>query len=88
MAHESFEDEATARVMNELFVNIKVDREERPDIDQIYQVAHQLIAGRPGGWPLGPPREASPAWDAAPTPTRRLGASPGNWITTTRWRVS
>src|SRR5262245_2642267 len=39
MAHESFEDEATARVMNELFVNIKVDREERPDIDQIYMSA-------------------------------------------------
>src|SRR5450755_2944567 len=39
MAHESFEDDATARVMNELFVNIKVDREERPDIDQIYMAA-------------------------------------------------
>ena len=39
MAHESFEDPATARVMNELFVNIKVDREERPDLDQIYQTA-------------------------------------------------
>ena len=43
MAHESFEDEATAAVMNELFVNIKVDREERPDIDQIYMSAlHHL----------------------------------------------
>jgi len=43
MAHESFEDDATARVMNELFVNIKVDREERPDIDQIYMSAlHHL----------------------------------------------
>ncbi|MEJ2255716.1 MAG: thioredoxin domain-containing protein [Woeseiaceae bacterium] len=52
MAHESFEDEATARVMNDLFVNIKVDREERPDIDKIYQVAHQLLTQRPGGWPL------------------------------------
>jgi uncharacterized protein len=51
MAHESFEDEATAAVMNELFVNIKVDREERPDIDQIYMSAlHHL--GEPGGWPL------------------------------------
>lgn len=51
MAHESFEDEATAAVMNELFVNIKVDREERPDIDQIYMNAlHHL--GEPGGWPL------------------------------------
>jgi len=52
MAHESFENDATARVMNELFVNIKVDREERPDIDKIYQTAHQLITQRPGGWPL------------------------------------
>ena len=52
MAHESFEDEGTAAVMNELFVNIKVDREERPDIDQIYQAAHQLITRRSGGWPL------------------------------------
>ena len=52
MAHESFEDEATAAVMNRLFVNIKVDREERPDLDQIYQSAHQLLTGRAGGWPL------------------------------------
>jgi uncharacterized protein YyaL (SSP411 family) len=51
MAHESFEDESTAAVMNELFVNIKVDREERPDIDQIYMAALQWIAGQ-GGWPL------------------------------------
>src|SRR5213078_3591415 len=51
MAHESFEDEATARVMNELFVNIKVDREERPDIDQIYMNALHLL-GEQGGWPL------------------------------------
>jgi len=52
MAHESFEDADTARLMNELFVNIKVDREERPDIDKIYQTAHQLYTGRAGGWPL------------------------------------
>ena len=52
MAHESFEDPETARVMNELFVNIKVDREERPDLDKIYQLAHQLLTHRPGGWPL------------------------------------
>ncbi len=51
MAHESFEDEATARVMNELFVNIKVDREERPDIDQIYMNALHVL-GEQGGWPL------------------------------------
>ena len=52
MAHESFEDEATAALMNELFVNIKVDREERPDVDKIYQTAHQLLTQRGGGWPL------------------------------------
>jgi uncharacterized protein YyaL (SSP411 family) len=52
MAHESFEDEKTAALMNELFVNIKVDREERPDVDKIYQTAHQLLTQRGGGWPL------------------------------------
>ena len=52
MAHESFEDGQTAQLMNELFVNIKVDREERPDLDRIYQRAHQLMRGRGGGWPL------------------------------------
>jgi uncharacterized protein len=51
MAHESFEDEATAAVMNELYVNIKVDREERPEVDEIYMSAlHHL--GEQGGWPL------------------------------------
>jgi uncharacterized protein YyaL (SSP411 family) len=52
MAHDCFEDEEVAAAMNRLFVNIKVDREERPDLDQIYQAAHQLLAGRGGGWPL------------------------------------
>jgi hypothetical protein len=52
MAHESFEDREVAGVMNRLFVNIKVDREERPDIDQIYQTAHQMLTQRAGGWPL------------------------------------
>ncbi|MCH7821491.1 MAG: thioredoxin domain-containing protein [Proteobacteria bacterium] len=52
MAHESFEDDTTAELMNRLFVNIKVDREERPDIDRIYQTAHQLLTQRGGGWPL------------------------------------
>jgi uncharacterized protein YyaL (SSP411 family) len=51
MEHESFEDEATARVMNENFVNIKVDMEERPDVDQIYMTFVQLTTGR-GGWPM------------------------------------
>src|SRR5471030_1185676 len=63
MAHESFEDEPTAKVMNELFVNIKVDREERPDIDQIYMNALHLL-GEQGGWPmtmfLTP--QAEPVW--------------------------
>lgn len=52
MAHESFEDFETATVMNELFINIKVDKEERPDLDKIYQNAHSLLTERPGGWPL------------------------------------
>lgn len=51
MAHESFEDEETAKLLNETFVPIKVDREERPDIDQIYMRACQMMTGR-GGWPL------------------------------------
>ncbi len=52
MAHESFEDEKTGALMNRLFVCIKVDREERPDLDKVYQLAHQLMTRRPGGWPL------------------------------------
>jgi uncharacterized protein YyaL (SSP411 family) len=52
MAHESFEDPAVAAAMNERYVNIKVDREERPDLDQIYQTAHALLTRRSGGWPL------------------------------------
>jgi uncharacterized protein len=52
MAHESFEDPQVAALMNRLFVNVKVDREERPDLDHIYQTAHQMLAQRAGGWPL------------------------------------
>jgi len=52
MSHESFEDDATAALMNELFINVKVDREERPDIDRIYQTAHQMLTQRGSGWPL------------------------------------
>ena len=52
MAHESFEDDGVAALMNDLFVNIKVDREERPDLDQIYQTAHAMLTQRSGGWPL------------------------------------
>ena len=51
MAHESFEDPAVAGVMNELFVNVKVDREERPDLDSIYMSAVQAMTGH-GGWPM------------------------------------
>ncbi len=51
MAHESFEDEATAGYMNEHFVNVKVDREERPDVDAVYMDAVQALTGR-GGWPM------------------------------------
>lgn len=52
MAHESFADETTAKIMNEYFINIKVDKEERPDLDKIYQLTHQLLTGKAGGWPL------------------------------------
>ena len=52
MAHESFEDPTIAALMNEHFINIKVDREERPDIDKTYQLAHQLLTQNTGGWPL------------------------------------
>src|SRR3989454_1702491 len=51
MEHESFEDEEIARLMNTNFVNIKVDREERPDVDHIYMNAVQMLTGR-GGWPM------------------------------------
>src|ERR1700710_2690745 len=51
MAHESFEDPAIADIMNRLFVNVKVDREERPDVDAVYMQAVQALTGR-GGWPM------------------------------------
>ncbi len=52
MAHESFEDKNTATVMNEKFINIKVDREERPDLDNVFQKSLAILTGAPGGWPL------------------------------------
>lgn len=52
MAHESFEDVETAQIMNQYFVNIKVDREERPDVDKIYQQLHHVLNQQSGGWPL------------------------------------
>ncbi|MBV1694865.1 MAG: thioredoxin domain-containing protein [Hyphomicrobiales bacterium] len=75
MAHESFEDDDTAAVMNELYVNIKVDREERPDIDAIYMAAlHRL--GEHGGWPLTMflDSDARPFWGGTYFPkTSRYG---------------
>ena len=52
MAHESFEDEAVAKILNEKFINIKVDREERPDLDYIFQRSLGILTGTQGGWPL------------------------------------
>ena len=52
MAHESFEDEETAKIMNEKFINIKVDREERPDLDYVFQKSLSILTGTQGGWPL------------------------------------
>ena len=52
MAHESFENKETAKIMNKYFVNIKVDREERPDLDKIYQTSQILLNQKSGGWPL------------------------------------
>jgi len=52
MAHESFEDDETAKIMNKYFINIKVDREERPDIDFVFQSSYQLFNNSGGGWPL------------------------------------
>jgi len=52
MAHESFEDKNTAAIMNEKFINIKVDREERPDLDNVFQKSLAILTGTPGGWPL------------------------------------
>ncbi len=78
MAHESFEDAATAEVMNELFVNIKVDREERPDVDAIYMGAlHEL--GEQGGWPLTMflTSDAEPFWGGTYFPKEQRYGRPG-----------
>jgi hypothetical protein len=80
MAHESFEDAATASLMNELFVNVKVDREERPDLDKVYQSAHHLIARRPGGWPLTmflDPRSHAPFFGGTYFPPESRHGLPG-----------
>ena len=52
MAHESFENQETAKIMNEKFINIKVDREERPDLDYVFQKSLSILTGTQGGWPL------------------------------------
>lgn len=78
MAHESFEDEAVANVMNELFINVKVDREERPDIDQIYMSALTAM-GQQGGWPLTiflrP--DGKPFWGGTYFPKKSTADRPG-----------
>ena len=78
MAHESFEDDDTAAVMNELFVNVKVDREERPDVDAVYMEAVQTMTGH-GGWPmtvfLTP--EGRPFFGGTYFPKRSRGGLPG-----------
>ncbi len=78
MAHESFEDETIANQMNELFINIKVDREERPDVDYIYQTALQLL-GEQGGWPLTMflTPERDPFWGGTYFPSTPKYGRPG-----------
>ncbi len=78
MAHESFEDDGTAAVMNELFVNIKVDREERPDIDAIYMGALHAL-GQHGGWPLTMflDSDARPFWGGTYYPKEPRFGRPG-----------
>ena len=78
MAHESFEDGQTAALMNDLFVNIKVDREERPDLDVIYQTALALL-GQQGGWPLTMflTPDGEPFWGGTYFPPRPLFGRPG-----------
>ena len=78
MAHESFEHDETAELMNELFVNIKVDREERPDLDAIYQRAI-MIMGQQGGWPLTMflNSEGEPFWGGTYFPREPRFGRPG-----------
>jgi uncharacterized protein YyaL (SSP411 family) len=78
MAHESFEDPDVAAVMNELFVNIKVDREERPDVDHVYMSALHLL-GEPGGWPLTMflTPEGEPFWGGTYFPKEPRFGRPG-----------
>ncbi|MEN7344161.1 MAG: DUF255 domain-containing protein, partial [Pseudomonadota bacterium] len=80
MAHESFENPAIADLMNRHFINIKVDKEERPDLDRVYQTAHQLIVQRPGGWPLTmflTPDEQLPFFGGTYFPPEAMQGMPG-----------
>jgi uncharacterized protein YyaL (SSP411 family) len=78
MAHESFENKAIARLLNEHFVSIKVDREERPDLDQIYMNAVQMLTGR-GGWPMSVflTPELKPFYGGTYFPPHSAGGMPG-----------
>jgi len=78
MAHESFENESVAKLMNENFINIKVDREERPDLDQIYQTVVQMLTGQ-GGWPLTVflTPEQEPFWGGTYFPPDNRHGRPG-----------
>jgi uncharacterized protein len=82
MAEETFENVAIARVMNSLFINVKVDREERPDLDRVYQLAHQALSGQGGGWPLTvflDPQDLTPFFAGTyfpPTPRHGLHGFP------------
>ncbi|MFM7068368.1 MAG: thioredoxin domain-containing protein, partial [Actinomycetes bacterium] len=78
MAHESFEDPATAQLMNEWFVNVKVDREERPDVDAVYMDATQALTGH-GGWPMTvfATPDGEPFYCGTYFPPTRRGGTPG-----------
>jgi uncharacterized protein len=79
MERESFENPAIARIMNERFVNVKVDREERPDVDDIYMTATQVLSGR-GGWPMScflEPQSLRPFWCATYFPPEPRMGMPG-----------
>jgi len=82
MAHQSFEDHAIAKLMNDYFINIKVDRQQRPDLDSQYQLTHQLFTGRAGGWPLTvflDPQDLTPFFAGTyfpPAPSRGMPGFP------------
>ena len=88
MEHESFENAAIARLMNENFVCIKVDREERPDLDHIYMSAVQLMTGR-GGWPMSVflTPELKPFYGGTYWPPSARMGMPGFDQVLSRWRM-